>query len=111
MWLNLRRRNVLARLGAALLAAMAICAAVQGWDPPFSYESGYVPPADIVARVSFSQPQLVETQVAEELAQSRVRFVYVLDSEPLVKLRALLRHTVAEVTAVDNLSNVNPQVW
>ncbi len=111
MWLNLRRRNVLARLAAGLLAAIAICAAVQGWDPPFWYESGYIPSADIVARVSFSQPQQVETRVAEELAQSRVKFVYVHNSEPLVKLRALLRHTVAQVTAAENLAGVNAEVW
>ncbi len=53
-WTGLRRRDVLGRIGLALLAAVSMCAVIHGWHPPFAYRTGYVPPRDIVAAVKKS---------------------------------------------------------
>jgi cyclic-di-AMP phosphodiesterase PgpH len=111
VWLALSRWHLLARMGMNLLAAVLLCVVFQGWNPPFAYRTKYVPPSDIVATVSFSKPDLTETKNAQELAQSRVRSVYVLNSEPLVKLRALLRNTVADITSAATLDDVEPSKW
>jgi len=111
MWLHARRRSVLARVGLAVLASLVLCVVLRGWDPPFVYQTGYVATSDIVARGSFSPPDPVETAVARELAQSTVRFVYVQNPEALVQLRRLLRHTMAQITSVASLAEVNPQQW
>ena len=53
-WANLRRRDVLLRIGLCLLTAVALCAVIRGWQPPFAYRAGDVPQHDVVARVPFS---------------------------------------------------------
>ena len=64
-WIGLRRRDVLGRIGLALLAAVAICAVIHGWDPPFAYRTGYTPPRDIVATVPFTKADPVATAAAQ----------------------------------------------
>src|SRR3990172_6576344 len=75
VWTGVRRRGVLVRMGMVLLAALALCGVMRGWDPPFSYRTGYAPSNDIVAKVSFTKPNPEWTSVAREIAQSRVRCV------------------------------------
>ncbi len=52
-WAGLRRRDVLGRIGLALLAAVVIGFVVRAWDPPFAYRLGQVPTHGIVARTQF----------------------------------------------------------
>lgn len=108
-WDRLRRRDMLGRIGLTLLAATVLCVLMQGWFPPFAYQTGFVPPYDIVATVSFSKPDPVATEVARDLAQSRVRLVYMQDPTPLVKLRELLHNTVAQVVGANSPSDVATQ--
>lgn len=98
-WTSLRRRDVLGRIGLALAAAMVMCVVIRGWDPPFAYRTGYTPPRDIVAAVSFNKPDPVATLAAREKARGQARYVYVQDAAPLTQLRALLRNTLIELTA------------
>lgn len=110
-WIGLRRRDVLGRIGLALLAAATMCMVIRGWDPPFSYRTGYCPPRDIVATVPFTKADPSATAVAQQRARSQTRYVYVQDAEPLVQLRAKLRNTLAVVAAAHTLKELDPAVW
>ena len=54
-WAGLRRRDVLGRIGLALLAALLIGFVIRAWDPPFAYRAGDVPSHDVVARIHVQQ--------------------------------------------------------
>ena len=108
-WIGLRRRDVLGRIGLALLAAVATCAVIHGWDPPFAYRTGYSPPRNIVATVPFTKADPAATAVAQQRARDQTRYVYVQDAEPLVQLRAKLRNTLAVLTAAPTLDKLDPE--
>ena len=110
-WTSLRRRDVLGRIGLALLAAVAMCAVIHGWDPPFSYRKGYTPSRDIVAAVEFTKFDPDATRAARERARSQTRYVYRLDATPLVQLRAELRNKLSEVAGALSLSKLDPKIW
>lgn len=111
MWDSLRRRDVLARIFLALLVAVLLCLVTEGWYPPFAYQTGYTPRTDIVARVSFSNPDPVATEVARDLARRRVREVYMQNPEPLEKLRALLYYSLAELVGASSFDEATAQKW
>lgn len=50
---QLSQPSALARMALCVLAAMAIVAVVQAWEPPFWYRVGYTPPYDVLARAPF----------------------------------------------------------
>jgi hypothetical protein len=107
----LHRREILIRIGLLLLASVAMCFVIEGWDPPFEYRTGYTPAHNLVARVSFTKPNPEATKLAQLRARSQVRYVYVQDSAPLVQLRARLRNTILEITAAAALKDLDPQIW
>jgi len=98
-WMSLRRRDVLARIGLALLAAITIGVVIRAWDPPFAYRAGYVPSRNIEARVSFAHEDRQATEDEKDRARSRVLYTYVQDPQPLQRLRAKLYDTVAKIVA------------
>ncbi|MBN1393829.1 MAG: HDIG domain-containing protein, partial [Pirellulales bacterium] len=113
-WNNLRRRDVLGRIALALLAAAVICVVIRGWDPPdprHRLHAGYVPPRDIVAAVPFTKADPVATAAARERARSEALYVYEQDAEPLIRLHAQLRNTLAELTAAASLDKLDPIIW
>jgi putative nucleotidyltransferase with HDIG domain len=106
---NLRRRDVLLRVGLAVATALVLCAVLRGWDPPMPYRTGYTPLRDIVARVSFADP--AATKAAYDHARSQVRFVYVQAPEPLVRLRTSLGHAVSWILAAESYDDLRGQFW
>ena len=113
-WISLSRRDVLGRIGLALLAAIAICAVIRGWDPPdpiYVYHRGYTPPRDIVAMFPFAKANRAATEAARGQARSHARYVYVQNADPLIQLREQLRNTLLEVTAAPSLDQLNPEIW
>jgi len=110
-WTSLRRRDVLGRVGLALLAAVAMCAVIHGWNPPFAYRTGYAPLRDIVATVPFTKDDPGATEAEREKARSQALYVYRQDAEPLVQLRAKLRNTLAELINAASLKELNPKTW
>jgi putative nucleotidyltransferase with HDIG domain len=111
VWAILRGRDILVRIGLILLASVAMCFVIEAWDPPFKYRTGYTPSHNIVARVSFTNPNPEATKLAQLRARSQVRYVYAQDAAPLVQLRARLRNTILELTAAAGLKDVDPQIW
>ncbi|MEE8453050.1 MAG: HDIG domain-containing metalloprotein [Thermoguttaceae bacterium] len=111
VWTGLRRRDVLGRIGVALLAAIAMGLIVRAWDPPFAYRTGYTPDRDIMARVEFSLVDEFATETARSDAQKQVRRVYSRDNTRLAQLLASLRVTLVELTASKTVSEVDPGTW
>jgi membrane-associated HD superfamily phosphohydrolase len=111
-WVSLRRRDVLGRIGLALLTAASLCSVIRGWNPPFTYRLGHIPSRDIVANVPFSKLDPVATQAAQQEARRMARHVYSQDSEPLVQLRAELRNTLASsIAKAPTLDKLDPKFW
>lgn len=110
-WANLRRRDLLGRIALAVLAAVCICQIIHGWEPPFAFRTGYVPPRNITATVAFQKADVVATQAARQRAKAQARYVYLQDAAPLVQLRAQLRNTLVELTTAESLKDVSPQMW
>jgi cyclic-di-AMP phosphodiesterase PgpH len=104
IWASLHRGRVLAQLALCLVAAVAICAIIRGWYPPFVYRSGYVLPRDVVARVPFSAVDQRETEAAQDHARRQVRPVYVLDPQPLEQLQANFDNAVDGILAAETFS-------
>jgi putative nucleotidyltransferase with HDIG domain len=52
-WADLRRHDVLLRIGLCVLAAVALAIVVRAWLPPFPYRLGDVPSRELAARVPF----------------------------------------------------------
>jgi cyclic-di-AMP phosphodiesterase PgpH len=114
-WLNLRRRDIVARIGLAFVSAVVICIVIQGWNPPFGYREGDAPRNGVIARVSFSRENPRETMKAEELARNQVRYIYKLDPRPLEQLRAALSTTLRELAAApspkETASGAKSEKW
>ena len=110
-WGHLRRRDVMGRIVLVLLAAVMVCTVIHGWDPPFSYRTGYTPRRDIVATVTFQKADPVATEAARQRARIETPYVYMQDDEPLVQLRAQLRNTLIELTAAPTLDELNEKTW
>jgi hypothetical protein len=111
VWATLCTRDSLARIGLIFLASVAMCFVIEGWNPPFGYRTGYTPPHNLVARVSFTNPNPNATELAQLRALSQVRYVYEQDAEPLVQIRARLRNTILEITSAAALKDADPQSW
>jgi membrane-associated HD superfamily phosphohydrolase len=110
-WSDLRRRDVLGRIALAFFAAIAMCAVIHGWNPPFPYRLGYVPARDIVATVAFTKSDPVATEAAQERARNQTRYVYRQDAQLLVQLRAKLRNTLSELASASTLDKLDPEIW
>jgi putative nucleotidyltransferase with HDIG domain len=110
-WISLSHRDVLGRAAMALAASAAICVIIRAWDPPFSWRINHVPGRYVTARVPFRQEDLTATEVARQRARSNVRYVFAQDPQPLVRLRAKLRTTVAELTKAETLTDSSRALW
>jgi putative nucleotidyltransferase with HDIG domain len=108
-----RRRDVALRLGAVVLAALAVWAGMRGWEPPFAYRRGDIPHRNIVARVEFEVPDPPSEQ-QRHLARLQARCVYRQNPEAIVQLRSELTNKVAvmvSATTLQELQKTNPTLW
>ena len=105
------RGDVLARLAACAAAAFLVLVVLQGWEEPFSFRHGFVPPRGVVARVPFERPDPEATRDAQQRAAAKVRVVYAQDKAPIVRLRDGLKNRVAEVAAAESLPRVSREAW
>ena len=110
-WINLRRADVLLRIGLCVLTAVFLCVLIRGWNPPFGYRTGYTLPRDLVGRVAFSLEDPEQTRQNRDRAQWQVRYVYEQDPADLTRLRDTLRNTVSEVLSADTYAELNREVW
>jgi putative nucleotidyltransferase with HDIG domain len=105
------RGDVLLRLGLCLAAAAVLLVMLHGWEEPFPFQIGSVPPRGVVARVPFERPDGEGTREAQQRAAARVRIVYAQDKAPVVRLRDGLKNRVAEIAAAESLGRVSKDAW
>ena len=109
---NVRRPDVLVRVGLALVTAFLLCFVIRIWDLPFPYRSGFRPTADLTARVAFQVDNPAETRALQDRARWQVPFVFVRDREPLKRLEETLRNTVLEFLAAPSFDELpHPDAW
>lgn len=111
VWIGVRRREVLLRLGMCLATALVLCAILRGWNPPFTSRVGHSRQYDFVARVPFEVPDALATQAARDRARRQVRCVYRNNPEPLKRLGAELHAAVASVAAAGQYADRDAQLW
>ena len=109
-WTSLRRRDVLGRIGLALLAAVHVCVVIHGWEPPFAYRTGYTPLRESWLRSPSRRP----------IPWPRRPPSSGPEPDPL-RLRARRRavgaiagqaaNTLVELTAVPTLDKLDPKIW
>lgn len=107
---NLGRIDVLFRVGLGLLAVAAMCLAIRGWNPPFSFREDYTPLRDIDVRYAFEVDDPVATELARRRARQEAKSVFVNDPKPLVQLQASLHNTLMEIAAHQQ-TELDPTVW
>lgn len=105
------RPHVLGVAAVSYFAACCLCYVYQGWNPSFAYRAGDMPATDIVASTAFSVFDRKATTDAKELAQSRVRCIFVQNSQPLAELRELVRNKVAELLATGAAPAGENKLW
>lgn len=110
-WISLHRRDVLVRIGLAILTSLVLCAVIRGWRPPFSYRLGDVPPLDISARVAFYATDPAETEAALRRAEREVRYVYVHDPKALSDLRGAVRNRIQKLLTAAKYDQLDRAVW
>lgn len=109
---NVRRPEVLVRVGLAAATAVLLCFVIRVWDLPFPYRAGYRPTADLTARVAFQVDNPAETVALQDRARWQVPFVFVRDREPLKRLEETLRNTVLELLAAPSYDELpHPDAW
>ena len=105
------RPEVLARLGICLGAALLLLVTLRGWEEPFAFRNGWVPPRGVVSRVAFERPDPEATRTAQERAAAKVRVVYANDKAPVVRLRDGLKNRAAEIAAAEKLGRSIREAW
>jgi putative nucleotidyltransferase with HDIG domain len=105
------RPEVLARLALCVGAGLLLLVLLRGWEEPFPFRPGSVPPRGVVSRVAFERPDNEATRDAQQRAAARVRVVYAQDKAPIVRLRDGLKNRVAEIAASDALAKVSREAW
>ncbi len=106
-----KRGDVLLRLGLCVLTVLALWCVTLSWSVPLEYQSGYVPPRNIVAKVPFQQLDPEKTREAEMIARNKVAFVYDHDLDKLVQLRAALQNRATELGGAKSLADLSTSVW
>ncbi len=98
-------------MGLALVAAVAVCAIIQAWDPPKHWRTGMVPSRYVTARVEFKQENKGDTEQAQRKAREETKAIFKQDKTPLVQLRAKLRTRIADLTKAETLAPQTRILW
>lgn len=86
----------------------------QVWQPPFSYRNGYVPPRDMIARVTFQVPDETKTRILQDQRRRETIVFYRNSSQSLSQLREALRDQlflVLSAPSLGQLSNEGRDAW
>ncbi len=108
---RLSQPGVLARLGVCVAAGVVLLLLLHGWEEPFAFRRGWVPPRGVVSRVAFEMPDPEATRTAQERASAKVRVVYAQDRAPIVRLRDALKNRAAEIAAAETLGPGVRTAW
>lgn len=106
LWIGLTQRAVLLRFLIAISTAVLITIAVRGWNPPFAYRQGYIPPRSIVARVYFEMIDTNKTAILRAQAAREVICLYENRHQAISQLRSATKDQILRLrgTAFNTLS-------
>jgi cyclic-di-AMP phosphodiesterase PgpH len=90
-WDRLTQRAAMIRVILAIAFAAIITVAIQGWNPPFAYRQGYIPPRAIVARVYFEMLDNNKTATLRSLAAREVICLYENRPQQIAQLRGAVK--------------------
>ncbi len=109
---SLTQMPVLLRFGIALLFAVALTVLMRGWQPPFAFRQGYIPPRSIVARVAFKMPDVTKTEVLKAQQSREVICFYENRVQALVQIREAIKGQIyrfLDATSIDQLDTTQRQ--
>ena len=108
---QLRRGEVLIRIGLCFAAAIAMWLLTFGWQPPFGYRTGDIAPRDIVARTKFSRDDPSATDDLRREARRATLCIYQHDVRSLIERRQELKDKVSQVIRSESFETLDPTVW
>ena len=111
---QIRRSAMWTRLGMALLAAASILVVCQSWMTPFAYRTGYIPPRDMIARITFSVPDETQTRTLREQRRREAIVYYENRPDALGNRREALKDQlflVLSAASLDRLSEEGKKAW
>ncbi len=108
IWVGLTQRVVLLRLLIAIGTAILITVAVRGWNPPFAYRQGYIPPRSIVARVYFEMIDVNKTAVLRAQASREVICLYENRHQAISQLRSATKDQVLRLRGTGAFNTLTP---
>ncbi len=112
-WLkSLSKGSTLLQFCIALLFAVLVSFCMRGWNPPFAYRQGYIPPRAIVARVAFKLPDVTKTEVLKAQQSREVVCFYEHRQQPLVQLRNAIKGKLIglyDIPTLDQLDSLRRQ--
>jgi hypothetical protein len=109
-----RHAPIWIRVGLALGAALAMLLICQAWKPPFAYRTGYIPPRDMIARITFAVPDETQTRNLRERRRREAIVFYENRPEPLNSRREALKDQlflILTADSLDGLSNERQRAW
>jgi putative nucleotidyltransferase with HDIG domain len=95
---QLQRGPVLLRLAICALVAIILWAATRGWYPPLEYRLGEIPHRHVVARVTFDEVNVKETERLREEARQQATAVYDQNPAPLVECKARVLNELTQLS-------------
>jgi len=103
-WQRLTQRDAIIRVLVAIGFAVAIILAVQGWNPPFAYRQGYIPPRAIVARVYFEMIDSNKTATLRSLAAREVICLYENRPQQIAQLLGAVKEMALRLCGQEEFS-------
>jgi len=100
---QLKRADVLTRIGMCIVASLLMWLVTSGWQRPFAYREGDIPERGITARIPFETIDEVETARARDNARRKVVTVYRHNREQIEQLREQLMGKVRQVVLSESL--------
>jgi putative nucleotidyltransferase with HDIG domain len=111
LWERVQQGEVWLRVAMCAVAAVVMWGVIEGWNPPFSFRTGYTPRRDIISRVEFEKLLPAETELQRDIAANQVRYVYAQDPSQLEQLRNRLLTDVGELAAAEKLGELRKGLW
>lgn len=104
-----RHSEIWGRIALAALAAVTMLIVCQAWQPPFAYRRGYIPPRDLIARVTFNVPDEVQTRTLREQRRREALVYYENRPQPLNQSREALKDQLFLVLAAESLDQLSTE--
>ncbi len=108
---NVRRSDVLLRVGLCALAAVFLWLVSAGWAPPFAYRTGYLPQRPIITRVEFQLEDKAGTAERNQKLRREMLVVYENDPKLIVQLQQALKEKVFRLVRAETFDKVDAATW